>query len=76
MSSIPQPIVPSRDRILSNLLGLSAAYFAADLGFPEPAPHPKPTPAAAPWALLPGSNPPAHRYVQAVATGIGRPATG
>lgn len=70
MSSIPQPIAPTRDRILSNLLGLSAAYFAADLGFPEP------TPAVTPRPLLPGSNAPARHYVQAVATGIGRSATG
>jgi len=65
MSSLPQPIAPTRDRILSNLLGLSAAYFAADLGFPEPAPR----------AKLAAGNAPARRYVQAVAT-IGQPSMG
>ncbi|HJV94059.1 MAG TPA: hypothetical protein VJ572_11305 [Azonexus sp.] len=62
MSSIPQPIVPTHDRILSNLLGLSSAYFAADLGFSEPLTRPHEIPVAAPQPRFP--------------IGIGRLATG
>lgn len=62
MTSIPQQIAQTGDRILSNLLSLSAAYFAADLGFSEPPARPGETPFAAPQLRFP--------------TGIYRPAAG
>lgn len=62
MSSIPQPFVPTHDRILSNLLSLSSAYFAADLGFSEPPARSRETPVAAPQPRIP--------------SGIYRPAAG
>lgn len=62
MSSIPQQIAQTGDRILSNLLSLTSAYFAADLGFSEPSTRPRETPLAAPQPRFP--------------TGIYRPGAG
>ncbi|HXE41193.1 MAG TPA: hypothetical protein VN639_22200 [Azonexus sp.] len=62
MSSTPLPIAPTRDRILSNLLSLSSAYFAADLGFSEPPARAREIPVAAPQPRFP--------------TGIYRPVAG
>lgn len=53
MSSIPQAVVPTHDRILSNLLSLSSAYFAADLGVSEPSARPRGIPVAAPQPRFP-----------------------
>lgn len=62
MSSIPQQVAQTGDRILSNLLSLSATYFAADLGFSEPPSRPGETPFTHPQLRFP--------------TGIYRPAAG
>ncbi|WP_265947497.1 hypothetical protein [Dechloromonas sp. A34] len=62
MSLRPLLIAPTGDHILSNLLSLSSAYFAADLGFSEPPAHLREIPFVAPLLRFP--------------TGIYRPAMG